>query len=146
MKSPIRLAGALLVSVFLAGLSGAAVAQDNPNIVLVFMDNFGWGELGTYGGGVLRGAPTPRIDSLAEMDLSAAEFPPEARYGGKAANLARLQRILDGRVNQLIKDGFKPDDIAVISCRGMQSTALADVDQIGKCKVRRFTGNYSTNI
>jgi len=34
-------------------------AQDEqPNIVLIFMDNFGWGELGTYGGGVLRGAPT----------------------------------------------------------------------------------------
>jgi hypothetical protein len=27
------------------------------------MDNFGWGELGTYGGGILRGAPTPRIDT-----------------------------------------------------------------------------------
>ena len=34
-----------------------------PNIVVFFWDNFGWGELGCYGGGVLRGAPTPRIDS-----------------------------------------------------------------------------------
>jgi arylsulfatase len=37
-----------------------------PNIVLVLMDNFGYGEVGVYGGGVLRGAATPRIDSLAE--------------------------------------------------------------------------------
>ena len=29
--------------------------EERPNIVLVFMDNFGWGELGTYGGGILRG-------------------------------------------------------------------------------------------
>ena len=42
--------------------SNEARAQKKPNIVLVFMDNFGWGELGCYGGGVLRGAPTPRID------------------------------------------------------------------------------------
>ena len=36
-----------------------------PNIVLVLMDNFGYGEVGVYGGGVLRGAATPSIDSLA---------------------------------------------------------------------------------
>ena len=37
-----------------------AQAADQPNIVLVFMDNFGWGEPGFNGGGVIRGAPTPR--------------------------------------------------------------------------------------
>ena len=36
-----------------------------PNIVLILADNLGWGELGCYGGGALRGAPTPRIDALA---------------------------------------------------------------------------------
>ena len=39
--------------------------QTAPNIVLVLADNLGWGELGCYGGGELRGAPTPRIDKLA---------------------------------------------------------------------------------
>ena len=39
-----------------------------PNIVLVLMDNFGYGEIGVYGGGVLRGAATPIIDSLAEEE------------------------------------------------------------------------------
>ena len=57
-----------------------AFAQgDQPNIVLVFMDNFGWGELGAYGGGVLRGAPTPRIDSLAEDGLKLLNFNVEAQ-------------------------------------------------------------------
>ena len=40
-----------------------AAGTDKPNIVLVLMDNFGYGELGVYGGGILRGAATPRIDA-----------------------------------------------------------------------------------
>ncbi|MGR7950897.1 arylsulfatase [Alcaligenes sp. RM2] len=40
-----------------------------PNIVLIMADNLGWGELGCYGGGALRGAPTPRIDALAKQGI-----------------------------------------------------------------------------
>ena len=29
---------------------------DQPNIVLILMDNLGYGEIGVYGGGTLRGA------------------------------------------------------------------------------------------
>jgi arylsulfatase len=45
-----------------------------PNIVLILADNLGWGELGCYGGGVLRGAPTPRIDALAAEGLRLLNF------------------------------------------------------------------------
>ena len=45
-----------------------------PNIVLILADNLGWGELGCYGGGVLRGAPTPRIDRLASEGLRLTNF------------------------------------------------------------------------
>jgi arylsulfatase A-like enzyme len=45
-----------------------------PNIVLVLADNLGWGELGCYGGGALRGAPTPRIDALAAEGLKCLNF------------------------------------------------------------------------
>lgn len=45
-----------------------------PNIVLILADNLGWGELGCYGGGMLRGAPTPRIDKLASEGLQLLNF------------------------------------------------------------------------
>lgn len=45
-----------------------------PNIVLVLADNLGWGELGCYGGGILRGAPTPRIDALASEGARFTNF------------------------------------------------------------------------
>ena len=48
--------------------------MNNPNIVLILADNLGWGELGCYGGGVLRGAPTPRIDALAAEGLRLTNF------------------------------------------------------------------------
>ena len=49
-------------------------SERQPHIVLVLADNLGWGELGCYGGGALRGAPTPRIDSLADEGLKCLNF------------------------------------------------------------------------
>ena len=45
-----------------------------PNIVLVFMDNFGWGEPGFNGGGINRGAATPQLDKLADQGLRLTNF------------------------------------------------------------------------
>lgn len=44
------------------------------NIVLILADNLGWGELGCYGGGAIRGAPTPRIDALAKQGIQLLNF------------------------------------------------------------------------
>ena len=59
-----------------------AVAQEEaskPNIVLINMDNFGYGELGCYGGGILRGGVTPRIDKLASEGMRLLNFNVEAQ-------------------------------------------------------------------
>lgn len=48
--------------------------KERPNVVLILADNLGWGELGCYGGGKLRGAPTPRIDRLATEGLLLQNF------------------------------------------------------------------------
>jgi arylsulfatase A-like enzyme len=50
-----------------------------PNIVFILLDNLGYGEVGCYGGGVLRGAPTPRIDKLATEGLRLLNFNVEAQ-------------------------------------------------------------------
>ena len=63
----------LVVSVLLS-LSSATFAKGQPNIVLVFMDNFGWGEPGFNGGGIVRGAPTPKLDQLASEGLRLTNF------------------------------------------------------------------------
>ncbi|MCK6489732.1 MAG: arylsulfatase [Planctomycetes bacterium] len=59
----LRTASALLLAA--AAVAPAPAAESRPNIVFIFADNLGYGELGCYGGGVMRGAPTPRIDALA---------------------------------------------------------------------------------
>ena len=51
----------VLLAIFFSNVHAAS----KPNVVLIFMDNFGWGELGSYGEGVLRGVPPPNLDQLA---------------------------------------------------------------------------------
>ncbi len=47
------------------GAPVTAYSQDRPNVIFMMTDNLGWGEIGAYGGGILRGAETPRLDALA---------------------------------------------------------------------------------
>ena len=63
-----------LLFLLLAFVSYGQAQSARPNIVLILADNLGWGELGCYGGGILRGAPTPRIDALAVEGLRCLNF------------------------------------------------------------------------
>ena len=54
--------------------SFTATSQDKPNVVIVFMDNFGWGEPGFNGGGITRGAETPQMDKLADEGFRLTNF------------------------------------------------------------------------
>lgn len=54
-------------------------STSKPNIVYILTDNLGYGELGSYGGGELRGAPTPRADRLASEGLRLTNFNVEAQ-------------------------------------------------------------------
>jgi arylsulfatase len=65
----------------------AAGSDDKPNIVLVLMDNFGYGEPGVYGGGEIRGAPTPNIDSIAHEGFQLTNFNVDAECAPSRAAL-----------------------------------------------------------
>jgi arylsulfatase A-like enzyme len=79
MKNLVRVSAAAAV----AGAclcSSAVQAQDGkPNILFILADNLGYGELGVYGGGITRGAPTPRIDGLASEGTRLTNFNVEAQ-------------------------------------------------------------------
>ena len=68
--------GVKRLTVYIAVIAGlicgahlALAAETKPNIVFMLTDNLGYGEVGAYGGGALRGAPTPRLDKLASEGL-----------------------------------------------------------------------------
>jgi arylsulfatase len=69
------------VALFAAGLlpGGQARAAEKPNILFILADNLGYGELGSYGGGATRGAPTPRLDRLASEGLRLTNMNMEAQ-------------------------------------------------------------------
>jgi arylsulfatase len=73
IQDKIKMAFMLLLFILLI-LPGSSLAADKPNIVVMMVDNLGWGELGCYGGGILRGAPTPQLDKLASEGLRFLNF------------------------------------------------------------------------
>jgi arylsulfatase len=69
-------------------------AQDapKPNIVVIMTDDVGFGDLGAYGGGAMRGAPTPHLDQLA------AEGMRFINYYGQASCTAGRASFITGRI------------------------------------------------
>jgi arylsulfatase len=58
----------------MAATAPASAQQPKPNVVFILADNVGYGDLGPYGGGELRGAPTPNIDRLAREGLRLTQY------------------------------------------------------------------------
>lgn len=69
-------ASLVLGVILAAGVSSPAQqtprSAARPNIVLIFPDNLGWGEVGVYGS--VRGVPTPRIDKMAAEGIRLNNF------------------------------------------------------------------------
>ncbi len=76
----------------------ASAQRPRPNVVIMYADNLGYGEVGIYGG--VRGVPTPRLDALAREGLRLTNFNVETfctpsrtalltgRYGIRSGTLA----------------------------------------------------------
>src|SRR3989441_4651441 len=63
-----------IAAALLALLAHASIAADKPNVVIMLADNVGYGDIGAYGAGEIRGMPTPRIDQLAGEGLRLTQF------------------------------------------------------------------------
>jgi arylsulfatase A-like enzyme len=66
--------GCTLVGVATFATLPAMAQEKKPNVVFILADNIGYGDIGVYGGGELRGAPTPRLDQLAAESLRLTQF------------------------------------------------------------------------
>ncbi|MHC4405532.1 MAG: arylsulfatase [Planctomycetota bacterium] len=64
----------LITLLALVGSAASSRAQETPNVVFMMVDNVGWGEIGCYGGGILRGTETPRLDKLASEGMRLLNF------------------------------------------------------------------------
>ncbi len=66
--------------------------NNKPNIVIMLSDNLGYGEIGVYGGGPIRGVPTPNIDQLAREGTRFTNFnvEPECTPSRSALMTGRL--------------------------------------------------------
>jgi arylsulfatase len=71
--------GFLLLSSFLYVPITGLAQKEQPNIVFILTDNLGYGEIGAYGGGITRGAATPKIDALAKEGTKFTNFNAETQ-------------------------------------------------------------------
>jgi arylsulfatase A-like enzyme len=69
----------VLMLIFCFARTALSQQAIKPNIVFILMDNLGYGEVGCYGGGVVRGAATPHIDKLASEGTRLVNYNVEAQ-------------------------------------------------------------------
>jgi len=67
------LLGLSLGTLVLMAASAAAQVR-KPNIILIVSDDFGYGDMGAYGGGENRGMPTPSLDQIAAEGMQFWSF------------------------------------------------------------------------
>jgi arylsulfatase len=121
-----RLANATKVRVGLLGalalltVTSAWAQAQRPNVVVILADNVGYGDMGPYGGGELRGAPTPRTDKLATEGLTLRQFMVESACSPSRAALMTGQYsirsglslvVIPGTPNTLSAKAFTMGDL-----------------------------------
>lgn len=123
-----------------------SLGGDKPNIVLVLMDNYGWGEPGVYGGGILRGAPSPHIDQLAAEGIQLLNFNVEAQCTpSRAAIMTGRYAIRTGNASVPIATplyGLTPWEITLPEMLSAQGYATG---MFGKWHLGQTSGRYPTD-
>ncbi len=117
-----------------------------PNIVLIVADNLGWGEPGCYGGGALRGAPTPHIDKLAAQGLLLHNFNVESDcVPTRSALMSGRHPIRTGCLQSVppgLPQGLKRSEITLPELLSAQGYATA---HYGKWHLGDIDGRYPSD-
>ena len=122
------------------------LAQDKPNIVLIFMDNFGWGEPGFNGGGIIRGAATPRLDQLAAEGLRLTNFNVEVQCTpSRSAIMTGRYAIRSGNGTVPLGEGVYGLVQWEITMAEMLSDAGYATGMFGKWHLGRTKGRFPTD-
>ncbi len=133
--SPKFIAVGILALTLVVGLgnAGSARAQQKkaagqkPNIVVIMTDDVGWGDLGVYGGGANRGAPTPQLDRLAREGTYFTNF-----YGQASCTAGRAAFLL-GRMP--IRSGLS-EVLTIGSPGGVNQDEITLADYLGRAGYR----------
>jgi len=64
----------IIALMLMASASLFGQTNERPNVVFMLADNVGYGDIGCFQGGEIRGMPTPRIDKLASEGLTLTQF------------------------------------------------------------------------
>ncbi len=127
-------------------LIASSLAQEKPNIVLVFLDNFGYGEPGFNGGGITRGAPTPKLDKLASESLRLTNFNVEVQCTpSRSAIMTGRYAIRSGNAAVPLGEGV----YGLVQWEVTMAEMLSDVGyatgMFGKWHLGRTEGRFPTD-
>jgi len=118
-----------------------------PNIVYILADDIGYTELGCYGGGKVRGAPTPNLDKLSDQGIKFLSFYSEPECSPSRASLMTGRYAVRTGVNHALLPGSEGEGLVddEVTIAEILSSVGYYSGHFGKWHLGGLNENYPTN-